>query len=290
MLGTADTQMVLVIAQTLNFATLGKCGLSAYHFRAAVDAMLISYSSVVLSVALVRSYWRSIPTAAFRVILSLGVYLCIVLIFSTGTSFAADWPPPASRNDSLILLPVACLLESDLFAEVRSQLDEQPNAMRGSIDSLAFPTEIVFLILLGTVFLLAHCATVIRRVNGRHGEGNTVVKIWKNKWHGILAIVYWIYVLFTPAIISIWCWVQIGLTRDWVSKSGWQGNPNPEDNVWDTGQLIPLLSIILLLVSVSNTIWEGKIQRGKERPESVAKRTEDGTKLLPYRYEIAHGI
>jgi hypothetical protein len=278
--------MVLVIAQTINFATLGKCELSAYHFRAAVDAMLISYSSVVLSVALVRSYWRSIPTAAFRVVLSFGVYLCIVLIFSTGTAYATDWPPPASRNDSLILLPVACLLESDLFAEVKSQLDEQPNAMRGSADSLAFPAEIALLILLGIAILLAHCAAAIRRMNGRHGEGNTVVRIWKNKWHGILAIVYWIYVLVTPTAISIWCWAMIGLTRGWISKSGWQGNPNPEDNIWDTGQLVPLLSVILLLISVSNTVWERKIRRDKERPE----RDEDGTKLLHYRYEIAHGI
>ncbi|KAF4635912.1 hypothetical protein G7Y89_g2182 [Cudoniella acicularis] len=277
-LGIADTQMVLVIAQTLNFVTLGKCSLSAYHFRAAIDAMLISFSCVVLSVAAVRSYWRSKPTAILRLIFSIGIYICISIVIYSGTSYATDWPPPTSTNDSLIVFPVACLLENDLFAEVQSRLDKQPNAMRGSIDSLAFPVEIVFLDILGPAFAFAHLASIVRRGYGRHGEGNNVVTIWINKWHGILAAVYWSFVTIPPTAIAIWCWVKIGQARYWVSNSGWQGNPNPEDSIWDTGQLVPLLSFILFLVSVSNTVWERKIQKNTEQPEL------DDIELLPRRH------
>ncbi len=74
-LGAADTQIVLIIAQILNFVTTGKCSLSAYHFRAAVDAMLISFSSMVLSVAAVRSYWRSRLAAGIRFLLSVGTFI-----------------------------------------------------------------------------------------------------------------------------------------------------------------------------------------------------------------------
>lgn len=289
MLGTADTQMVLVIAQIINFVTKGKCSLSAYHFRAAVNAMLISFSSIVLSVAAVRSYWRSKPAAVVRILISTGIFICMSLVLFSGTRYGSDWPPPSNTNDSLILLPVACLLEADLWDDVQSQLVKQPHNTINK--SLGFPVEFIFMAILGGAFVLAHSATLVRKLDGRNDEGTTRIRIYWNKWHGVLATIYWVLISIPPSVIALWCWVKIGLARRWVSDSGWLGSPNLEDSVWQTGQLVPLLTGVLLLITICNEMGketEKKEVKGEEGMES--ERTEDGVELLDYRYEVSRDI
>ncbi|KAH8676401.1 hypothetical protein BGZ60DRAFT_525852 [Tricladium varicosporioides] len=285
-LNTADMQMVLVIAQIINFVTKGKCSLSAYHFRAAVNAMLISFSSIVLSIAAVRSYWRSKPAAIIRVLISTAIFICMSLVLFSGTKYGSDWPPPSNTNDSLILLPVACLLEADLWDGVQSQLAKQPHHNLNT--SLGFPYEFIFMVILGGTFVIAHTATLIRKLDGRNDEGTTRIRVYWNKWHGVLATIYWLIISVSPSVIALYCWLKIGFARHWVSGSGWLGSPNLEDDVWQTGQLVPLLTGILLLITICNEMGKKTEKREELKEEGTeSERTEDEVELMAYRHEVS---
>jgi hypothetical protein len=213
-LGVSDTQTIFVAAFLLGFAGQSKCQLTSYHFTVAVNQMMIALSVITFSVALVRTYWRSPLAAAFRLLLSIGCFIGVGLTIFRKENYAPDWPPPATRKDSAILLPVACLLEQTLRDEAQNQA-EQAQADLGFGSSMTWPVDRYCFIALIIAFLIAHLSIPIRYAEKR----NYAPQQWSRFRH-FTTVLYWGYMLIPPAFTSVWCWVRVYQTRKWV-KSEW---------------------------------------------------------------------
>lgn len=271
-LGIADTQTIFVGAFLLSFAGKTKCSLTSYHFTVAVDQMMIALSAITFSVALVRTYWRSPLAAAFRLLLSLSTFIGVGMTIFRKANYAPDYPPPNNRNDSSILLPVACLLESSLRLQVQEEAKEAQSNL-GFGNSSNWPIERFFFIALAIAFIISHMSILIRYAESK----NYAPQKWSDLRKFITAT-YWPLMLIPPTITSIWCWVLVFRSRKWVDKSGWIGKPNTEMIIWDSGQLIALGVGITVAMNVLTELWK--------RDEKDAKRiNRDRQRLLEEEYE-----
>lgn len=159
-------------------------------------------------------------------------------------NYAPDWPPPNSRKDSAILLPVACLLETELRSRAQEQTKRsQADIGFGSAD--AWPVERIFFIALAIAFITAHASIPFRYLEHRYSALENWTRI-----RGWFVVVYWPYMLIPPTLTSVWCWVRVYETRGWVKKSGWIGDPNPEFIIWDPVQMIAMGVLITVVMNM----------------------------------------
>jgi len=268
-LGAADTQTIFVGAFLLGFAGQSKCELTSYHFTVAVNQMMIALAVITFSVALVRTYWRNPLAAGLRLLLSIGAFTGVGLMIFRKANYAPDWPPPSKRKDSAILLPVACLLETELRTQAQQQA-EKAEAKLGFGKSHAWPWERYFFIALIVAFVVAHASIPIRFAENRNRDGHHGP--WRLRWtkfRGWVTVAYWASMLVPPTIISVYCWTRVYQVRDWVKNSGWIQLPNTEYVIWDSGQLI---AIGVLITVLSNVLTEGWKREGKD-----SKRLKDGS-------------
>jgi hypothetical protein len=238
---------------------------------------MIALSCITFSVALVRTYWRNPLAAGFRLLLSVGAFVGVGLTIFRKANYAPDWPPPATRKDSAILLPVACLLETDL----RTHAEKQAKSDIGFGKSSTWPVERYFFIALVMAFIVAHFSIPLRFAERR----DYAPKKW-TKFRGPITIVYWACMLVPPTFISVWCWVKVYVTRQWVRESGWMETPNTEFVIWDSGQLI---AIGVLITVVNNMLIEAWRREGKTKQEAwkrvpsvgYEERRQDDHSMVP---------
>ena len=261
-LGVADTQTIFVGAFLLGFAGRNKCKLTSYHFTVAVSQMMIALSVITLSVALVRTYWRSPFAAAFRLSLSVGAFVGVGLTIFREANYAPVGPLEDLKKDSAILLPVACLLEMNLRSAAEEQAREN-QAELGFGDATSWPPERYMYIVLVVAFLAAHISVPFRFAESRKRIPEVVTKR-----RGVFTCMYWILVLLTPMVTSTFCWSRVYTMREWVAKSGWMEDPNTEMIVWDSGQLI---AMGILITVVMNVLTEAKERKKKD----VKKESQD---------------
>ncbi|KAF2023011.1 hypothetical protein EK21DRAFT_95261 [Setomelanomma holmii] len=266
-LGAADTQTIFVGAFLLGFAGQSKCQLTSYHFTVAVNQMMIALSVITFSVALVRTYWRNPLAAGFRLLLSFGAFVGVGLTIFRKANYAPDWPPPSTRKDSAILLPVACLLETNLRTRAEEEA-EKSNADLGFGSSTTWPFERYFFIALIVAFLIAHLSVPIRYAE--RSRANSIPAKW-TRFRGWITVVYWFSMLAPPTFVSVWCWIKVYKTRDWVKQSGWMETPNTEFVIWDSGQLIAVGVLITVVINMLTETWKREEKdAGVARPGSRA--------------------
>lgn len=218
---------------------------------------MIGLSVMTFSVALIRTYWRNPLAALFRLLLSIGCFIGVGFAIFRKANYAPDWPPPSSRKDSVILLPVACLLESTLRSRAESQ------AKQGSADldfgsSTKWPYERWFFIALVIAFLQAHVSILSRFVEKKnharamknHTRAKNRTRAKRNNCCGFVTAIYWFCILTPPTFTSVWCWIHVYQAREWVRKSGWIGSPNPEMIIWDLGQLVALGLLVTVIMNM----------------------------------------
>ena len=256
-LGISDSQTILAIAFGFNFAAMSKCSLTSYHYGVALDTILITCSSMVLSVAMVRDYWESPLAALIRWLMMTFVFVClgVTLVYEEQWSHSPEWPPGHQQTDSLVLLPVACLLEGDLFSQLNASLSpEQASYLH--IGQLSNPgQEFLMYIFLAGAYGLAHLAHIVRSVVHRPKDGK-LPWLKEGSPRAIATVIYWLFVLITPTAISFLCWVDISQARTWASNSGWlngdgPNNTNPEERLFDIGQFLPLLTAGLWVITLA---------------------------------------
>ncbi|KAF1844229.1 uncharacterized protein K460DRAFT_419170 [Cucurbitaria berberidis CBS 394.84] len=263
-LGVSDTQTIFVGAFLLSFAGQSKCRLTSYHFTVAINQMMIALSVMTFSVALVRTYWRNPLAAAFRLLLSVGSFIGVGLTIFREANYAPDWPPPSSRKDSAILLPVACLLESDLKSRAQEQAEQnQAELGFGGSSALPGPTERYFFIILIIAFILAHASIIVRFLENK----DHAPEQW-TRYRGWFTVVYWPWMLIPPTFTSVWCWVRVYETREWVKNSGWIAFPNPEMIIWDSGQLIAMGVLITVMMNMLTEAYKRE-QKGAQRNDGA---------------------
>lgn len=88
------------------------CTISAYHYNLIANMMLLTCATHLMSVTIVRNYWKYPWLALFRVICISGVFI-VTGVLLTNQNAREDPPfpttlPLANETDSLIFLPAAC--------------------------------------------------------------------------------------------------------------------------------------------------------------------------------------
>tara|TARA_R110002003_G_scaffold219_9_gene16524 strand:+ start:1060 stop:1878 length:819 start_codon:yes stop_codon:yes gene_type:complete len=228
--------------------------------------MMIALSVITFSVALVRTYWREPLAAGFRLLLSFGAFIGVGLTIFRKANYAPDWPPPKTRRDSAILLPVACLLEKKLRTQAQQQA-KQIDADLGFGSPTAWPPERFFFIALILAILVAHLSVPIRYLERRR---SSLTAKWTH-FRGWVTVLYWASMLVPPTFISVWCWVKVYKTRKWVMQSGWMKSPNTEFVMWDSGQLIAVGVLFTVVINMLTETWKREEKGASmERPESTA--------------------
>lgn len=226
----------------------GKCTVSAYHYSTGINTILCACATIILSVIIVRDFWKS-PCAAFlRLLISASLLAILgrILVYQYFRPVAPEaigWLPDKNNNtDSSIFVPIACFLDPDLNP-FRDLSDIRVEWLGGRTQSKNQP-EIYLYVLLVICFLLGHGAHLVRR-KVRYGKSapssDSPRKI--SKW----SILYYFFTLVTCSLVYLMCWGHNWFIRDFVDGSGWiaggRTNENPERNVNSIGQLLPLVAI-----------------------------------------------
>lgn len=279
-IGTADAQIIFIGAFLLGFAGQNKCRLTSYHFTVAVNQMMIALSSITFSVALVRTYWRSPYAAAFRLLLTIGSFIGVGLTIFRQANYAPDESVVKfhmdSAMDSAILLPVACLLETELRDAAEKQAKDS-KAELGFGKATTWPPERIFYIFLVVSYLAAHISIPLRFYFGKSRD-NTPVK-WTYR-RMILAAVYWLWVLLPPILTSVIAWGRVNQLREWAADSGWMADPNTEMMILDSGQLI---AMGVLFTIIMNVLTEAKEREKKSVEKDANDELEEEERLVESR-------
>ena len=247
-ISTADAQSIIALTYAINFGMSGKCTVSAYHFSVGVNTILCACATIILSVIMVRDFWKAFCAALIRFSISISLLAILgrILVYQYFRPLAPEaigWLPDKRNNtDSSIFVPIACFLDPDLDP-FKGLSNVRVEWLGGRAQSKNQP-EIYLYILLVLCFLLGHGSHIYRRKD-RYGQSASTSQAPKriNGW----SILYYFFTLVTCSLVYLMCWGHNWLIRDFVDGSGWivggRTNENPERNVNSIGQLLPLVAI-----------------------------------------------
>jgi len=226
----------------------------------------------MMSVIIVRNYWRYPWLAILRILAISGVFIVTGLLFTNQNAADKRFPtgvPDADQSDSLIFLPAACFQSSKNTATATFQDSvRNPNAFFVQTIGHSTPDNkiqgwniyVITLLYYGAA-LIAESVRFIRRARGRPGwRGNLAKRVGRTCAMGtvqrkVVSGVFLLYLFGGVAISSVdvvLAGSYIFNLRDWVNKSGWIqtiNDENPENDATSFGQLVPILTSSLVLFS-----------------------------------------
>jgi len=219
LIAVADSLLVITISFGISFSLKGKCTLTAYHYNVGIDLILLSCASQVISVLVVRDYWKTKTAALARTVVS-----CFILAI-LGRFLHYQFQRPKSpeymsrfvweRTDSALLLPMACFLDPDLdpFRGHSTHRVDNVGGFRKSSES----PEFTFYIVLVACFVAGHGAHAVRRWRASR-EPSTARH---SSCFGFFTGAYWVLTLTSCGFIYVWCWFHMFTLRTWANNSGW---------------------------------------------------------------------
>ena len=257
----------------------GKCTMSVYHYYVALDSVLIACSIMVIAFATSGHHFWTTFAGIPRFILMLATFLFvgIFLGYQAAKHLRIDfpsWMPPDINltHDSALLLPVSCFLDPDLVADASPYRSTLRNS--NLLDRIGRPVKayhlpqlwiyccLLFALVLG---ISAHICEVFKRrpppaqyhhvedgehahpAHHRHKPNDD--KRRRSGWEVFLWTVI-LSVCFATNVFGAW---QINELRGWTRASGWMED-GAEDGVYSIGQLLPIFSLVLIVLSLSERV------------------------------------
>ncbi|KAI2602487.1 hypothetical protein GGR54DRAFT_633950 [Hypoxylon sp. NC1633] len=288
------------VSDILETLVLACCTISAYHYNIVANMMLLTCATHLISVTIVRNYWKFPWLALLRVICISGVFIVTGLLM-TNQNARTDltFPtviPDANETDSSLLLPAACFQSAenaalDTFQEVTSNahtfLDNLANSTpRNKVQGLNL--YIITLLFYGAA-IIAEFIRFVRRGRSRPGWRANLSNRFKLSC-GIRTLLRKVaqnvFLFYLLAGVGISCAVVIisaeyifGLRR-WVDRSGWielENNKNLENDATSFGQLVPIFSSALILFSFFQLMSEKCTRRNNHRHDGEDLPVQAGT-------------
>ncbi|KAI1371747.1 hypothetical protein F4677DRAFT_450092 [Hypoxylon crocopeplum] len=288
-LACSDQQVFTGAAYALTLRYWRGCTISAYHYNIVANMMLLTCATHLMSVTIVRNYWKFPWLAILRVLCITCVFIVTGLLMTnqnadTGKLFPTGIPL-ANETDSSLFLPAACFESAentavDTFKHVTS------NPQTFFMNNLAKSTPgnqiqgwnlyIITLLFYGAA-IIAELVRFIRRGKNRPGwraqvgkqigrvcgVGSFLRKIMKN-----------VFLFYLFAGVGLSCAVTIISTqyifglRGWVNNSKWiqlENGQNPENDAKSFGQLVPIFSSALIVFSFAQLISEKCTRRNNRK-------------------------
>ncbi|CAJ2510623.1 Uu.00g062480.m01.CDS01 [Anthostomella pinea] len=299
-LACSDQQVFIGAAYALTLRYYAGCKVSAYHYNIAANMLLLTCATHLMSVTIVRNYWKYPWLAKLRILCISGVFIVTGLLFTNQNgNVQLPFPtevPLASEVDSLIFLPAACFQASAGGAiETFKESTKDANSFFNKTLHDSSPGNLiegwnwyVLTLLFYGAAIIAEAIRFLRRGKSKQGWRGRVGKQF-GRVCGLgtfrRKVVQNIFLIYLVAGVGITCATTIKSTmyifdlRRWVDKSGWimiEDNGNPENDATSFGQLVPIFSSALILFSFAQMIsekatehWKRK-HAGEERPPQDA--------------------
>ncbi|KAI1204480.1 uncharacterized protein F4807DRAFT_330046 [Annulohypoxylon truncatum] len=300
-LACSDQQVFTGAAYALTLRYWRGCTISAYHYNIVANMMLLTCATHLISVTIVRNYWKFRWLALLRVIAITGVFTVTGLLMAnqnanTDITFPTGIPN-ANETDSDLLLAAACFQTnehtvSDTFKETTS------SAKTFFIDNLAQSTPhnkiqgwnlyIITMLFYG-VAIIAEIIKFFRRGRSKPGMRAVIAKPFRRccalgtplrKFSQHIFLFYLVLGLGLGCATTIISTSYIFRLRSWVNNSGWiqiENNINPENDAKSFGQLVPIFSSALIVFSFAQMISEKLTEHNKRKHENEHPSSQAGT-------------
>ncbi|KAI1269672.1 hypothetical protein F5Y18DRAFT_422625 [Xylariaceae sp. FL1019] len=272
-LACSDQQVFTGAAYAITLRYYTGCSVSAYHYNIVANMLLLTCATHLVSVIIVRNYWRYSLLAAIRILSITGVFIVTGLLFTNQNAESRRFPtgvPKANETDSLLFLAAACFESSDNAAiHTFHNTTKNPNAFFDNTLVQSKPDNkvqgwnyfVITLLYYGAAIIVA-AVRYVRRGKSRPGWrgrlGQTVGRScgdigFLRKGFEFVFLLYLLVGVFIGGLVVVMAGRYIFNLRTWVDHSGWiakeNGKLNPE-NDWSTfGQLVPIITSALIVFS-----------------------------------------
>ncbi|KAI1858808.1 uncharacterized protein JN550_012462 [Neoarthrinium moseri] len=301
-LACSDQQVFTGAAYALTLRYWRGCTISAYHYNVVANMMLLTCATHLMSVTIVRNYWKYPWLAFLRVICISGVFLVtgLLMVNQNAADGKIKFPtglPAANETDSLLFLPAACFQSSKSpFVATLQNTTSSANAFFLGTLQDSTPSNfiqgwnwyIVILLFYGAA-IIAEFIRFCRRGRSRPGwRGRLGARIsrfmkpksWQRKTVSFIFLIY----LLGGAGISCTAVIKSGsyifALRSWVDKSGWialENDGNPENDATSFGQLVPIFLSALVLFTFAQTISDKITAHGTAKHKGEKPPPQEGT-------------
>ncbi|KAI0891314.1 hypothetical protein F4806DRAFT_483305 [Annulohypoxylon nitens] len=308
----SDQQVFTGAAYALTLRYWRGCTISAYHYNIVANMMLLTCATHLVSVTVVRNYWKFPWLASLRVIAITFVFAVTGLLM-TNQNANMDVPfptsiPNANETDSDMFLAAACF-QSNEHTVVDTFKQTTSSANSFFLDTIAESTPrnkiqgwnlyVITLLFYGAA-LIAEFFRFMRRGKSRPGMRANVAKHFR-KCCGLgtplRKVVQNIFLLYLAGGIGLSCATTIISTeyifglRAWVNNSGWieiENNQNPENDAKSFGQLVPIFSSVLIVFSFAQIVSEKVTRHNNRKHENENLPPQTGTihYLDPSSYDL----
>lgn len=292
-LSCSDQQVFTGGAFAISLRYWNGCSVTAYHYNIIANMLLLTCATHLISISIVRNYWRNLWQSTLRLILISMILLVTGLFLANQDAnghikFPTDIPPLNSTLNvtMLLFLPAACYQDDTHMMETMKEsfggseqfrkalfLDSPKNHIRGWGYYIGMLLWYLLALLVTYVRHFYHMCqrcgawTAISRafvpicfssVPGPEEDINT-----DNKRHKIFHWIHTIYMLSGVALGSVTAITSADFIikmRNWVQKSGWlETDPtklqvSPEDDATSFGQQVPILLSFLTVFTAAQTV------------------------------------
>ncbi|KAK4206079.1 hypothetical protein QBC37DRAFT_445190 [Rhypophila decipiens] len=285
-----DTQIFTGGAYAITLRYYKGCSITAYHYDIVANLMLLTCATHLMSVTIVRNYWKYPWLGIVRVLLCTGVFIVTGILLanqnSTDLFKFPSYTPPWDKTEDQILMPAACFQQGDsqLPATLASSMsDKAKEAILFSAPNNKIPGWNNYLIIL-LLYVIAGLVDVLRffhrgarsKSNGRRARVVNFLKGCrsssskkekedpaqrKTPFVTLSGIVFLLFSMYLLGGVGVSCWTvvqsafYINQLRAWAKHSGWlklgDGGQSAEDDATSFGQAIPIFLNLLLIMTVA---------------------------------------
>ncbi|KAH8894890.1 hypothetical protein GQ53DRAFT_820558 [Thozetella sp. PMI_491] len=248
-----------------------------YHYNIVANMLLLACATHLMSVTIVRNYWRYPLVAILRVALTTALVLVTGLTLvnqGAAPTPSPRFPTDVPSNDDmegaglLMFLPAACFQDltsnlTDTLGNTFRDGEQFLNTVANRRPGVHGWDYYIAILLCYALSLLAEAGRYIRR--GRDGQG------WRANFVKRVRLSC-AYVLRFPRLLRK-AGTYIFQLRRWVAASEWvrlEGNRNPEDDPTTFGQLVPILLCFLTVFSFLQMLHEKALRAAESRYDGVS--------------------
>ena len=285
----SDTQIFTGGAYALTLRYFKGCSIIAYHYDVVANMMLLTCATHLMSITIVRNYWKWPWLGLLRTLICTGVFIVTGILLANQNSKQdmkfPSYPPPANEDMGHILLPAACFQQgnSELPATLQYSLGEgAADAIFRSTPGNRIPGWNNYLIIL-LLYVIAAFVDILRYFR-RGALGNPQgrrarVVIWLKTcgrtprpskvrdpsapapFFSLAGFIFLFFAMYLVAGIVVSAWTvwqssqYIFQLRTWAKNSGWlqleDGKQSAEDDATSFGQLVPIFLNVILLFTLA---------------------------------------
>jgi hypothetical protein len=242
------------------------CNISAYHYNIVANMMLLTCATHLMSVTIVREYWKYPVLAVLRIIVVTGAFLATGVFLSNQTAAGNRFPtevPPFDSSDSLMFMRAICF-EGD--TSLRDTISDSFHRSTSPGNVIHGWNNFIAMLFWYIAAIIAEATRFIYRGQGRPGWRDRVGRKYRENCgflvrHEIIVVIVFTIYLIGGIAISSWTVATsvqfIMQLRLWVNRSGWMlmpGGKSPEDDATSFGQLIPMFLTALTVFSFCQII------------------------------------